>query len=569
MSAQTEMDWEQFEKVQDPSASEPTSADKVDWEQFESAEESKEKSEPEEAFKEFLGQSKRGAAAAVSSIAGIPDRIITPISEGINWIAKQTQKYMGIGKPKTEEELNKFLQHLPKTREVYRKIANYTGIDPRESDKQLLGFTNTISDFVTLGVNPKTALTMATSGLMGREVSKDLGADPLTQEVVGFASEVGPSLKRGSFKKVREATALGEKAGLTPREQRFVTSAETPPGKIAEAISVPTKGSDALFKETQKKLSIAKDDIIKDAFPGTASGKGLAGINESVNKSYDLAKNSARKIGMIDPAPIQRQINKISKELTETVKPPPEKQQAIDYLFDVQARLESGALPAIDAVNWYQDLNQIIPFGRKGFPSKKKLTVLKDSIKQSLRQRGSSGKRTADLFEKANKLNVQKHNYQDVKNVLDKSFGEEGINFKKLFTELDKPETANLFKKSLGDKNYRFFKDISKAGKNIENLDQRINTIFGKFYKVAKYRAALASLANLALGGPFGKSAITALVGLEVAGRFSTRLMTDTHLQNTYKRFIQGVSQNKKGMALNAGRRLIEELERMRDEEEK
>ena len=220
----------------------------------------------------------------VGSVAGIPRRFL----EFINLAPKLTQRYLGVGKPISPEELEKF----PTSRDAYKYLTEKLGIE-READPDIIDIAESASDLMVTGVPPPVALVIALGGKLSEGGAKRLGFGEKGQKIVQVAGEIGSAIATKGKSAIRAQT-LPKGVKLTPQETMLITKGGERATSLGAKLAKPTKEAKTVVQSLESKLEESSKNIIGDAIEGYSSA-GLKGADLAASKGYNLIRQEAKK----------------------------------------------------------------------------------------------------------------------------------------------------------------------------------------------------------------------------------------------------------------------------------
>lgn len=197
-------------------------------------------------------------------------------------------------------------------------------------------------------------------------------------------------------------------------------------------------------------------------------------------------------------------------------------------IVDVTGKHPQTVLPATGDyyTEFYRTLNDV---GDWISPGKREVVFskMKDAIKATFKNQGKNGQRLAKELETFNSKWQEMIHTEKLEKLFSKVSDEKGLNFPKLTTSLQNPNTYKTVVDAVGKTSANNIRRIAHAGKNIKNLEKAIEggqakTLF-TFAKGTKF------LTDLFKGNVKG---MALAVGTEVSQRIATRMLTDPKFQN-------------------------------------
>jgi len=216
---------------------------------------------------------------------------------------------------------------------------------------------------------------MATGGAVGQAVEEGTES-----QLAGSLAELATSLRADKIltkkllpgAKTKDIVEAGRKLGLTEQQLTPLIQKE---GKLAFLGKFARKG------DKQEKL--------------------IAGIESTLGDAYEFVKTDAKKLPAIpkeDSAKLADSFDNIVENLKKTVKPNPEKQQAIDFISVASDIVRKEGTTPESLINFYQDVNHIVNWRKAG---QKSAAALKGPIVKALNK---ADPKLAKEFENLNTL---------------------------------------------------------------------------------------------------------------------------------------------------------------------
>lgn len=366
---------------------------------------------------------------------------------------------------------------------------------------------------------------------------EEAGAPPWAQA----AAEIIASLKyapktstpvTSKSKEVKETIENLRKAGYTEKDITLAKSALeerkilkkyaslTP--EAENAINTGVKNSETLFKEQ-----------IKKGLPGYAEG-GLPYLERQASSVYQTMEELAASVPIRNKEPVKKSIQNAIDYL-EKYPLLDEQKKFVEFMKDGLNKLDK-ADTAEFFTGFYRNLGKA---GNWGNPSQKEhlLGMVKNGIKETFEQSGSDAAKFGKYFEATNEAWKKWLNAKDLMQTIEKAQTVDGMNFKKLTSMLNDPKNHELAKKVLGPEQLENIKSISKGAEAIESLIKQIPKT-DKSIQSLKILEGIRSL----LSGDYRP--LAALITMEGARRFSTKLLTDPDMQNIMKKMIVAAKNN-------------------------
>jgi hypothetical protein len=348
------------------------------------------------------------------------------------------------------------------------------------------------------------------------------------ENVISDLRKVGYSEKDITLAKnaLEERKILKKFASLTPEAEN--------------AIQQGVKNSEALFREQ-----------IKNGLPGYAEG-GIPYLKQQANNVYATMEELASSVPIRNKEPVRKSIEK-SIAYLEKYPLLDEQKKFIEFLKDGLIKLDK-ADTAEFFTGFYRNLGKA---GNWGDPKQKEhlLGMVKQGIKDTFSQSGSEGAKFGKYFDATNAAWKKWLNAEDLMTTIEKAQNIEGINFKKLTTILNNPETHELAKKVLGPQQLENIKTINKGADAIDSLLKQIKP-------ADKTAASLKSLEAARAFFTGSWKTFIALVGFEAAKNLSTKILLDPEKQNIAKKLIVAAKNNSSQQAAILAQELLGEPEK-------
>lgn len=269
---------------------------------------------------------------------------------------------------------------LPTSKGIQEGIEGLTGVSKGKTTAGRIAGRG--AEFVGEGLalpggGAKALASLAGAGVAGQSL-REAGAPEGVASAVEIVGSILPSaiskkLVPGSAKS-KEIVDAGRKLGLSEAQITPLIQGES---KISTLSKVARKGT-----KTKELFSSIKDSL----------GDAYKNIKSSVSNAGPISNNSQQKLlnGFSD----------VYSDLQKTLKPSPDKQAALDFIYDTIDRLNKNGTTPEELINFWQDINKSVKWNSiQG--GKKSLARLKEPILEVLTD---VAPQAAKDFEMANSL---------------------------------------------------------------------------------------------------------------------------------------------------------------------
>jgi len=427
---------------------------------------------------------------------------------------------------------------------------------PEEPETAAGRYASRIGEFVGAGsaFGAPAVVPSAIAGAAGQSL-EEIGAPKWAQA----AAEIATLLKTGKVKGGLNATnpeikgklADLKQMGFSDQDLTLAMNALKERG-VVEKLAKETGHSNKIFEKSFSNMSERFNEQLAKAYPGLEEG--LPAMKEAAGEIFDSVKTKARDLNVTDPRAFTDKISKVIEELHRTLANTPQEKEVIQLLGEAQKKALKGA-PADYFIDFYQGLNQI---GHWKNPKQREhvFSVVKNGIKDALREQGPKGKELAADFDTANKAWQKFKSAEDVTKFLSRAITENGVDFKRMSGLLEDPKSMNYLSKEIGSQQAENLKKIADAGKNTDKLKEKIKGgSFKKGLETAKQMEVLIGLATLD-PSQIAK-ALGIAIGAEGVSRLATKFLTDPKYQSLSLKAIESINSNK----VQAAKSLIDAFE--------
>lgn len=429
------------------------------------------------------------------------------------------------------------------TSEDIGKFLEYLGV-PKEA-KTVAGRTaGRIGEFVGGGAifGAPALVPSAVAGTVGQAL-EEAGAPKWAQA----AGEIVTFLKTGKHPKgvlssspeLQEHIKDLKNLGFSDQDITLAKNALEKRG-LLKKVSKETGKTQKVFEESFKNIGEKFNEQLVKVYPGLEEG--IPSMKEVASEILNNVTERAKDLVISKPTAFADKIENIVEDLQRTLANTPEEKQVIELLNKAMIRAEGGQ-PGDFFINFYRGLNQI---GNWTNPKQRErvFRTVKNAIKDAFRDQGPEGKALATDFEKANEAWMKMISAQDVTDLLKKGMTDNGIDFKKMSSLLENKINYDSLVKNLGKEQTNNLKKIAEAGKDIGDLEKKIQG--GKWKELFNSHKKLELLTALATVNPLAiKGVIAKLAGHEALGRLANRFLTDPKFQSLSLKSIESIKNNK------------------------
>lgn len=299
-----------------------------------------------------------------------------------------------------------------------------------------------------------------------------------------------------------------------------------------------SKGSatERAFEDFAEHSDQLVSDILTAEIPGIE--RGIGNVHQLASDAYGQVAQQAAGVTITNPQPFHTAARRVVDQLQNTLGNNPEAAPFIRRISE--AAMDIAQNPTADRVmNFYKELNGMGNWlGRN--QKDRLITQVKDGIKDTFRAEGKAGRQLADDFERVNEGVQRAYRAEEVHNLIQKTAGQEGIDYKKLNKVFDNPENVHLFEQVLGPRQARNMNLIARTGKEIKDFD--------KAWKAVNPLSAKMAL-DIGTGGTAAyflykqdweglAGVLAARTGTAAVRKLAEKSLTDPKLQNL---FIKGL----------------------------
>lgn len=392
------------------------------------------------------------------------------------------------------------------------------------------------------------------AGLAGQTI-EEAGGPPWMQaaaEIIAslkFAPKTGTRAVTSKSPEVEQTLQNLRNAGFAEQDLTLAKNALEERKLLKKFSKLTPEAENTINKSIQNSETLLKDQIAK-GLPGYAEG-GLTYLEKQASNVYKTMEEVASSVPIKNSEPMKKAIDQSIKYLE---KYPLLKEQKEFIEFMKEGLSKSGnANTAEFYTGFYRNLNRA---GNWGNPTQKEhiLGIVKKGIKETFDQSGPEAKKFGEYFEKTNEAWKKWLDAKDVMSMFEKAITNEGINFKKVSSILNDPETYKQANKVLGPQQIKNIEYISKGAQHIESLLKQIPSAD----KSSQTFKMLESLRGI-ISGDFRPLAV--LIGMEGAKRLATDVLINPKKQNIMLKIIDAAKNKSPQQAAILAQELIKEDE--------
>jgi hypothetical protein len=361
-----------------------------------------------------------------------------------------------------------------------------------------------------------------------------------------IAGELSTTLLKGGPKKVyaegspeiRAAEKIMKQRGLSEEEIVLAKNAMKEK-RTLENMAKMYKSTEKQFESTKKSIENGVNEIISESFPGF--NKGIEEVEKRATELFKPIRAEAKQVVVMKPEKFTKKIDDIVNDIRDNLANTPDEESFIKMLETAKNKAVEGR-SADNYVSFYQTLNRI---GKWVDPSKKEsyMREAKDAIKQTFRENGPAGQKLANNFEKANEGWIKYHQAEKVNKILENSYVNESIDFKKLHQSISKDKNYSIFKDAIGDEAAANLKLMTKIGEGIQRSEKAIEgSALKQGITIGKGVGIVTGL--MSLNPTTIATTAKGAIGIAFARYISTQLLTNPKYQNLW---IRMAGQVKKG----------------------
>ncbi len=373
----------------------------------------------------------------------------------------------------------------------------------------------------SLKLSPKSATNITSKSPVVEKTVQDLRKAGFTEQDITLAKNA-----------LEERKLLKKYASMTPEAEN--------------AIQTGVKNSEKLLGEQ-----------IKKGLPGYAEG-GLPYLEKQASNVYQTMEEVAQSVKINNPKPVQKAIQD-SIDYLEKYPLLKEQKEFIEFLKDGLTK-SANANSAEFFTGFYRNLGRA---GNWGNPKQKEhlLGIVKNGIKETFEQSGKEAQQFGKYFEQTNQAWKKWIDAKDLMQTFEKTQTVNGVDFKKLTSALNDPETYNLAKKVLGPEQVKNIDSINKGAQAIESLIKQIP----KSDKSIQSLKVLEGIRSLFTGD---YRPLAALITMEGAKRMATDMLINPDKQNLMKKIITAAANNSPQQAAILSQELLKGYSSQSKEEE-
>lgn len=402
------------------------------------------------------------------------------------------------------------------------------------------------------------------AGVAGQAV-EDIGGGPLAQTAAEIATLLltsGKSSLVGSAKKdVKNKINALRDLGY-PEEDITLAINNASKGRVAGIKATKGAATEEAFENFAKHSDEIVSDILSAQIPGIE--KGIENVHKAASDAYGQVAKQASNIIIKDAKPFTDSVNSVTKQLKNTLGKNPEAQQFLKRLS--QAAKDAQKNPTAEKfMNFYKELNSMGNWMGRSYKDKL-ISQLKNGIKDTFKAEGKAGKELAKNFEDVNAGIQKAYRAEEVHNLIQKASSAEGIDYKKLYKSLSNEENFSLLQNTLGNRQAKNLKFISKTGKEIGDFDKAWkSTNLLKGGAVADTARSLGAAYYLYKGDWEGLALVLATKGGSMAAKkLAEKSLTSPRFQNIIIRGLNAI----KSSSPKALRSANEAMQKFLDDEE-
>lgn len=315
--------------------------------------------------------------------------------------------------------------------------------------------------------NPAPAILAGFTG----QTAEELGVGPLGQAVTEIVTLLatqgrGQPISSTNAEIERQITAL-RNAGYSERDITLAINAEH---ASRATVGAASKGSRT--EQAFEEFAEHSDDLVSNILTGNIPGieRGTQYVHELASSAYGQVAQGAANITITNPVPFINSATGVVRQLRNTLGNNPEAQPFLNRLYE--AVMASTNQPsAQNFMNFYKELNSMGQWlGRS--QRDRLINQVKNGIKDTFRAEGPAGRRLAEDFERVNEGVRKAFRAEEVHTLIQKTAGQEGIDYKKLYKLFDSPDNVHLFEEVLGQAATRNLETIARTGREIKNFDK-------------------------------------------------------------------------------------------------
>lgn len=395
------------------------------------------------------------------------------------------------------------------------------------------------------------------AGLAGQTI-EEAGGPPWMQAAAEIIATIKttPNQPRNITSKTPEVEEVIKNLRKSGYSEKDITLAKSAleERKILKKYSSLTPEAENAIQTGVKNSEKLLEEQVKKGLPGYAEG-GLSYLEKQASNVYQTMEDLASSIPVKNTEPIKKAIQN-SIDYLEKYPLLKEQKEFIEFLKDGLNK-SSNANTAEFFTGFYRNLGRA---GNWGNPKQKEhlLGIVKKGIKETFDQSGPEAAKFGKYFEKTNEAWKKWLNAKDLMETFEKSQTVNGVDFKKLASSLNDPDTYNLAKKVLGPEQVKNIDSINKGAQAIENLMKQIP----KTDKGIQSLKLIGAIGSLFSGN---KAPLATIISMEGVKRLSTQLLINPEKQNIMKKLIIAARNNSPQQAAILAQELLKDEESKKD----
>ncbi len=395
------------------------------------------------------------------------------------------------------------------------------------------------------------------AGLAGQTI-EEAGGPPWMQAAAEIIATIKttPNQPRNITSKTPEVEEVIKNLRKSGYSEKDITLAKSAleERKILKKYSSLTPEAENAIQTGVKNSEKLLEEQVKKGLPGYAEG-GLSYLEKQASNVYQTMEDLASSIPVKNTEPIKKAIQN-SIDYLEKYPLLKEQKEFIEFLKDGLNK-SSNANTAEFFTGFYRNLGRA---GNWGNPKQKEhlLGIVKKGIKETFDQSGPEAAKFGKYFEKTNEAWKKWLNAKDLMQTFEKSQTVNGVDFKKLASSLNDPDTYNLAKKVLGPEQVKNIDSINKGAQAIENLMKQIP----KTDKGIQSLKLIGAIGSLFSGN---KAPLATIISMEGVKRLSTQLLINPEKQNIMKKLIIAARNNSPQQAAILAQELLKDEESKKD----
>lgn len=374
------------------------------------------------------------------------------------------------------------------------------------------------------GLNPAPALVAGGAG----EAVEHYGGGPLLQAAAEIASLIltkkASSSKALSSKDPEISKKINDlrKLGYSDEEITLALN-HASQGKVGGIKASKGESTKQAFEDFSTKSDEIVGDILTQSIPGYERGPQY--VHQMASDAYGQVAEQAGKLNFKNMDTFVDVVDDTIKQVRQKFGNSKEAKEFIETLTTMGTDFIDNPNAEL-LMNFYQQLNRAGKW--MGRSTKDHLiTRVKDGVKKTFQSEGPAGKQLAENFEKVNKGIQRAYKAEEIHEILDKVWTQNGADFKKFNKVFDKAENVKLFQEVLGPEQAKNVQMISRVGKEIKDFDKAWKAVSSSGSKNLSLLYAIYHQ-NWPVVGILGAEKIGKLGGSKLAEKF----LTDPSYQN-------------------------------------